>query len=157
MKINHRLPAQSLVEVIVAIGVSVILAVSLVTAVLITQKASRSALNNTQAAKLAQQNIEQTRIFRDRNGFAAFPVDDTCYTLDNTFDSDPTNWSFVTSLCPVGEKIPLYNMVFIRKIAIDTDNDNPNKKLITVTVSWNESGVNRTVTNDTFLTKWESP
>ena len=64
---------QSLVEVVVSVGIAVMLAISLITTSLITQKSSRAARNNSQATKLVQQTLEQLRVYRDRYGFAALP------------------------------------------------------------------------------------
>src|SRR3990167_1312201 len=136
---------QSLIEVVIAMAVIVGLAVALVTTTLVVQKASRTAKNNTQATKLVQQNIEQVRIFRDRNplGFAAFSTSG-CVILD-TSDSDPSKWTLGSDDCPSGKKIPLSNVDFYRKISVgidpdDPSNSNPTKRLITVTVTWTDSG-----------------
>src|SRR5437879_249242 len=92
---RHRFNGQTLIEVIVALGVAVILAVSLITTSLITQKAARSARNNTQATKLAQEYIEQIRVYRDRKGFAnafASVTENVCLKL-NTTNPTPENWT----------------------------------------------------------------
>lgn len=147
MRLNRS--GQSLVEVVVALGVVAALAVALVTTSLVTQRASRTAQNNTQATKLVQQNIEQMRVFRDRKGYT-FLADGTCLTL-NTTNADPALW--ILSPCagvpPNGEKITLSNIDFFRKIAITTPA--VNKKQIVVTVEWTDSGGLQKVTNTTFL------
>src|SRR3989338_8355803 len=89
------LSGQSLVEVVVSICIAVILAISLITTSLITQKSSRSARNNSQATKLVQQTMEQLRVLRDRKGFSVttFPSAPTatCFTFNST-DPDLDNW-----------------------------------------------------------------
>src|SRR3990172_11075319 len=89
---NTFFGGQSLIEVVVSVGVAVLLAVSLITTSLITQKSSRSARNNSQATKLVQQTLEQLRVYRDRYGFAALPnvpqPPPAWYCL-NTPDYDP--------------------------------------------------------------------
>lgn len=142
---------QSLIEVVIALAVVVALAISLVTTTLITQKTSRQARNNTEASKLVQQNIEQIRVFRDRKGLTAFPADGACYVLV-TVDPNPSNWSFNSGvgICP--EVITIDNVAFSRSIQIQTSSTN--KKLITVTATWVDSGGTETVKNQTFLTNW---
>jgi type II secretory pathway pseudopilin PulG len=144
---------QSLIEVIVATAIVVGLAISLVTASLVTQRASRSAKNNTQATKLVQQNIEQMRIYRDRKGYQA--LSPGCFTLD-TSSPDPANWSLtVLPTCSgstVGEPVTLESTQFRRKIAISSASDTV--RSITVTVSWSDSGGDQAVSNQTFLTTW---
>ena len=154
---NTFFGGQSLIEVVVSVGVAVLLAVSLITTSLITQKSSRSARNNSQATKLVQQTLEQLRVYRDRNGFTALPSvpppTQACFTLD-TPDSSPTTWSLDPAVnCTVLETIPLDNTNFMRKI--EFLNDGVEKRLITVTVSWDESGQTRSVKSQTFLSLWQ--
>ncbi|MBI3282985.1 hypothetical protein HYZ70_02815 [Candidatus Curtissbacteria bacterium] len=144
---------QSLVEVVVALGVVVALAVALITASLVTQRSSRTAKNNTQATKLVQQNIEQLRVFRDRKGFSALS-DGSCHTLDTT-NPDPAQWSLPTCSGADGEVVTLSSIDFARKIAISTPA--VNKKQIVVTVQWTDSGGLQSVTNTTFLSNCVGP
>lgn len=143
---------QSLIEVVIALGVIVALAVSLVTASLVTQKSSRSAKNNTQAAKLAQQSVEQIRVFRDRVGFSAL-ANNNCWVMLST-DTDPINWKLVNSgsspsaTCP--EALTLNETNFSRSIKIEAGTNALQKK-VTVTVTWTDSGGLQTVTNVTYL------
>src|SRR3989338_9855914 len=81
---------QSLIEVVIGAGISVILAIALISTSLIVQKTARAAKNNTQATKLAQETIEQLRVMRDRKGFAAIGVGD-CRGLVAT-GIDPVTW-----------------------------------------------------------------
>ena len=172
--VHSSLRGQTLVEVIISVAVAVVLSVSLVAVTLMTQRASRSARNNTQASKLAQENIEQIRVFRDRNGFSALPTIDTtnptseCYVLNAS--GSPSSWSFGSkrtsctsntttmitctgSLCQ--ESIPFSGITFYRKILMTTPLPPPNKKLFTVSVNWIESGVLKTASEQTYLSDWE--
>src|SRR3989344_6372827 len=90
---------QSLIEVVVSLGVIVVLAVSLISTSLITQKTARTAKNNNAATKLTQESIEKIRVFRDRKGFDVL-TSDPCLML-NSSDVDPVNWSL--SSCSAGE------------------------------------------------------
>ncbi len=155
---KHRCElGQSLVEVIVSVGIAVILAIALISAGLISNKTARSARTNTQATKLAEQAIEQIRVFRDRQGFSALSTagNGNCFVL-NTASSDPAAWGLVTLGCP--EVINLDNVSFSRNFIIaDTSPADVNKKLITAVVSWLDSGGTQTVTSQTILSLWSAP
>ncbi len=142
---------QSLIEVMVAMAVITGLAIALVTMSLFSQKTAREARNNTQASKLAQENIEQVRIFRDRQGYSVLSsVSDGCYTL-NTNNSDPSTWSFsprFDCLTGTGEKKTPDKTDFYRKIKIESVLAT---KKVTVTVSWTDSSGTQNVTNTTIL------
>jgi type II secretory pathway pseudopilin PulG len=56
---------QSMIEVVVGLGIATLLSVALISTTVYTQKLSRSAKNRTQATKLVQQAVEQLRGFRD--------------------------------------------------------------------------------------------
>src|SRR4030043_1679287 len=143
---------QSLIEVIVSMGIAVLLAVALITTSLITQKGSRSARNNLQATKLVQQYIEQIKVFREKQGFSS--LINGCGKL-NTADPDPKNWVWDHEVCPGGtitDPLTLDKTEFTRKLEISTYTTNT--KLITVTVTWNESNGLQTVQNKTYLSKW---
>lgn len=142
---------QSLIEVVVSLGVAVILAVSLISTSLITQKTARAAKNNSQATKLAQESIEKIRVFRDRQSFSAL-TSDSCLIL-NSGNVDPASWSLAG--CVNGEIISTNNTNFERKIKIEDSSSNT--KLVTVTVTWSEPGGVQTVKQQTFLSKWQTP
>ena len=149
--LNFKASGQSLIEVVIAVGVVVALALSLVTTSLLTQKTSRGARNNIQATKLVQQSIEQVRVFRDRNNLGSFPADGTCYKLVVT-DPNPQIWNFVSGAVNCPESIAFNNVTFSRTIAVSTVN--ASKKLIAVSVSWTDSSGTQTVQNQTYLTSW---
>lgn len=145
---------QSMIEVLIAVGVTAALAVSLITTTLITQKTARSARNNSQATKLAQEYIEQVRILRDRKSFdyISSKVGD-CWMLTSA-DPNPDNWNL--DPCPQGidgEVKILDNTTFIRKVDID-NSAGANKKLITSLVTWQEGSDTKIVSSKTFLSSW---
>ena len=152
---KYKLRGQSMIEVVIGLGVVVLLAISLVTTSLITQRTSRSARNNSQATKLAQETLEQIRIYRDHKGFNALS-EGSCYILNAT-DADPLNWSLNSAAppCPVGEAITLNSTLFNRYLIIEPDNSNANKKIITVSITWEDSAGKQNVTDQTILTKWD--
>lgn len=155
MKANHK--GQSLIEVVVALAVVIMLAISLVATTLLVQKASKNARNSTQATKLVQQNIEQVRILRDRNagGFDALPASG-CFWI-NTSGADPASWTLVslascTPVPPAGaQALSLNNTTFSRWLSFAAPSGT--KKTLTVTVSWVDSSGVQQVSNSTFLSK----
>ena len=57
-----------------------------------------------------------------------------------------------------GEPIKLENTSFYRKISIENDPidlSDDSRKLITVTVGWEDSGGGQKVVNYTYLSRWE--
>lgn len=141
---------QSLIEVVVAVGIVAVAVVALVSAIIFTQKTARSANLQTQATKLAEESIEQIRVVRDRRGFS-YLVNDSCWKLVITDPADPTTWNFsntAPNICP--EIISLGNIAFSRSIKIE-DGSNSRQKKVTITVSWQESGGVRSVINSTFF------
>lgn len=152
-----RLRGQSLVEVVVALGIVIMLAISLVTTTIYVQKSSRAARNTAQATKLVQQSIEQVRIFRDRvgSGFDDLPSSG-CYKL-NSLGEDPKNWS-VSAINPCtaippgeAETVVFDNTTFYRWLRFASPSNS--KKTVTVNVTWTDSGGLQTVSNSTYLSK----
>ncbi len=165
---------QSLIEVLVAFAISVLIGMALITAGLATQKSSRSAKNETQATKLAQEYLEQIRVIRDIKGFSAIPGPGSCNTIDSS-NTDPSGWSVSsTSVNPLactanppclgspatmrGEKVAWNDtkVTFCRKFLVfDTATpDTVHKLKITSEVAWQEAGDTKTVTADTVLSLW---
>src|SRR3989344_7347794 len=145
---------QSMIEVVVSIAVVVVLAISLITTTLITQKTASSAKNNSQATKMAQKAFEQVRIYRDRRGFSSLPALDGCYNLVTNNNPDPSGWSFDPINCNTGvaEKITPDNIDFYRKIQF-TNVPSSEKKII-VTVTWTESASQQSVVHTSLITSW---
>ena len=143
-------------EVVVSIGIAVILAIFLITTSLITQKSSRSARNNTQATKLVQQTLEQLRVYRDRHGFDALPAAAANICIDfNADTSDPSSWSWTAPDCSSSSFEPVPNTIFSRQIVFLNQGPSNEKRLITVTARWDESGQTQSVKSQTILGLWE--
>lgn len=150
-------PGQSMIEVVIGIAVVVVLAISLITTTLITQKTATSAKNNSQATKLAQQTSEQIRIYRDRNGFNLLPSDPSCFWLNlNNRPDDPTKWGFSAAFDCSGdanaESIKLDNVNFYRKIQIVSKSST--ERETTVTVTWTESAGAQSVIHKSLISAW---
>lgn len=153
---RKTLSGQSMIEVVVGLAVATLLAVALISTTLYTQKLSRSAKNNTQASKLAQQAIEQVRVVRDRQGFAALTnnAPGSCYRVDTVDPNNPSTWVLTASGCPYAVPLAVTGeTAFTRTIVITDGNFPANEKKVTVTVSWTEGATPMTVTNITFLSR----
>ncbi len=150
---KKHLSGQSLIEVIVSVGIAVVLAIAVISASLVSNKTARTAKTSTQATKLAEEYIEQIRVFRDRKGYSALSNEPTCYRI-NMPDPDPTNWSLTTSGCP--QTVNQSGIDFSRSLII-ADGSSANTKLITAKVTWVDSGGTQTVTSQTILSQWQAP
>ena len=126
---------QSLIEVVIALGVVVALSVAIVSTSLFTQSASNSAKNSTQATKLVEQNIEQLRVLRDRRGFSFLTSGAGCKKLDVPNVNDPSGWS-ISSAAPCPETLTPEKTTFSRSLTIS--DDSANRKTVKVTVTWVE-------------------
>lgn len=139
---------QSLIEVVIALGIVVVGVVALVSTTIFTQKTARSANAQTQATKLAEESLEQIRVLRDRKGYGFLDTTSLCKVIDSSLP-DPNNWQLNNCVSP-GQTIVLDNISFARMIVISEITPGV-KKMATVTVSWQESGGGRSVKNSTFL------
>ncbi|OGD85905.1 hypothetical protein A2164_02980 [Candidatus Curtissbacteria bacterium RBG_13_35_7] len=155
---------QSLIEVLISTAIAALLAVAIISTMLITQKAGTSAKNNTIATKLAQEGIEQVRIFRDRYSISALPTVDAgeCSIFDNSNSSDPSTWTFsgkysCTAIAPPqAELIVSENTNFSRRFAIQGDSSDLEKpRLVTVSIYWEESSGWKFVSSQTILSQWD--
>lgn len=145
---------QSLIEVVVSVGIAVILAVSLITTSLISQKSARIAKRNTQATKIAQETTEQVRVFRDRKGFEALPKT-LCYKLSRKSPDDVFTWEFLPVVCAdkdTWQPVDSDKVTFFQKIEFNgKDDDN---KLVTVSIGWDEPEGFKFVSSQTILSRW---
>lgn len=145
---------QSLLEVVISVAIAAILAIALVTTTLITQRTSQSAKNNTEAAKLVQEEIEQIRVFRDRNGYDAL-VNGNCFIVDTTTSMGEIEWHLYSASCP--ELKQLDKIAFYRKLSIEDVSSDPtrNTKLVRVEVSWDDPKGAQSVESETILSRWQ--
>lgn len=153
MRRNFRL-GQSLMEVVVAMGLVIIAVVALVSTTIFTQKSARSANAQVQATKLAEETIEQMRVLRDRKGYSAIVIGQPCYMFFAP-TTDLELWKLDPCMPPSGEIISEDNIEFTRKIETSEINSGGTvKKQVKVTVSWLESGGTRKVENVTFFSNF---
>ena len=147
---------QSLIEVLVAFGVVVAVGMALITASLATQRTANSARNKTQATELAQQYLEQIRVIRDIKGFSGIPTSG-CKTVTNSSSSNPALWDVNTNCTGTppadGELIPLNNINYYRKVTFFVITTFISTRAV-VLVTWKEGVNDRSVTNETIISKW---
>ncbi len=156
--LNYK-SGQSLIEVLIAFAVTVIIGVGLISASLVTQRASTSARNNAQATKLAQQYIEQVRVIRDLKGYVSLPSAAGCYKISAP-STDPNSWTLlgtgVGAPCSTisGDvvNIPEFKAVFTRDLELAAPVNNTRK--VTVRVSWAEGTNTRSVQLESTLSQW---
>ncbi len=127
MNINNS--GQTLIETLIALTMTVFLLTALVVATTQSIRSSRFAKSQAQATHLAQQQIEELRNIRDRDGWRAFK------TL-----------LFVSIGCPVG--VPTE---FTCERIINENDDTLVD--LTIELSWEDRGTH-TVRQRTTLTKW---
>lgn len=149
-----KLKGQSLIEVLISLGLVVILAVALITASLITQKTARSARNDTQASKLAQENIEEVRVIADRQGFSYLSgkAGSTCWSIPKP-DYSGADWANNLALNGSCPSVNINGIDFTPKITLTNSGANVQ---VQVVVSWTDSGGNQSVTDTTIISDCKS-
>jgi len=129
----------SVVEIIIAAAVLAVFISGLVSAYVSFGRQIRTSGHKQQAAVLAEEAIEAVRNIRD----SAFSnLTDGTYGLATTTNQ----WQFSGSSDITG--------IFTRATTISTVSSN--QKQITSTVSWQDYGNSRTVSESAYLTNWQS-
>ncbi|PIR42678.1 hypothetical protein CO058_00390 [candidate division WWE3 bacterium CG_4_9_14_0_2_um_filter_35_11] len=132
MKLNR---GETLIEVVLAIGLAVMVLFALVVLGSVSVKTSTSSSRRAQAEKLSSSGIEAIRYLRDGFGFDALV--DGCYKIDA---GSPTGVSSLLD-CNSWDSISLgASNSFERKIEISTYAGIATMKKITVTSQWLETG-----------------
>ncbi len=130
---------QSLIEVVIALGIVVTVLVTLTQGTLKSFRALRESRNRTQATELAEEALEATRTIRDRD-FAE--LSNGTYGLQRTYGI----WTF----------IPNYDETDIfRRTLVIGDGSIADIKQIGVTVTWPEGNGTETVDLHSIIAKIE--
>ena len=145
MKNISKQKGQTLLELIISIGVVVFVMLGLVVAVTSSLRFSQASRNRSRAVKYAQEAIEITRQLRDGNLWATF-LDYTGQTSKTWCLSSDGVWTVENGSC-----VPL-DGIFTRNVVL-TWNDP--QVLVHVDVSWQDG--NRVLHSqlDTYLTQWK--
>jgi Tfp pilus assembly protein PilV len=141
----HHKKGQSLIEVVVAIGVVILIVTGLIVAVLSSLRSAQSSKSRSVATKLTQDGIESIRNLRD-SGWATFisknSVNPWCMGSDGVLvDHPPCAQAIVSGGISYGRTAQ------ITSTAID-------QATVTVTVTWIEGQTAKNSTATTILSKW---
>jgi type II secretory pathway pseudopilin PulG len=161
---------QTILELLVAISILVIVIGALASLGLGTLKDSTISRNRSTADFLAQQALEQVRNVREQNGWEAFY--NYSVTVNNCYDQvDSIVWELKPKggiICSAvsGENISIDNVSYNRFIKLDDSTVLPSPtsptpdcptncegRLITVTISWDDSGGKRSIQQSSLLTE----
>lgn len=136
---------QSLVEVVVAIGVVVLIVSGLVIAVISSLRSAQSSRLRSTATKLTQDGIEIMRNLRD-TGWSQFALNDSpnawCLGLDG----------ILVELPSCTGNIVIGGLTYTRTALLtETSTD---QLTVTITVTWIEGKTLKNSNATTYLTKW---
>ena len=132
---------QTLVEIIVVVGVVVLLVTGLVIGTTASLRIGESGKTRSQAVKLAQEGIELARTVRDTR-WATFASMNGTYCL-----ADTNAWTPMTGSCPVN-----IGTTFTR--SVDFTFVDP-RVTAEVTVSWQDSSGTKQTSLKTYFTQWK--
>ena len=124
---------QTLVEVIIALAITILVISSLVVGVVVAIKNARFAKNQSLATKFAQEAMEGARLYRDQYGWDQFWTDKVPSTEEGS----------------VG--------IFTRTVVYEnaeTALDENDRAQVSVTVSWTVGGRTHKSKLTTYLSKW---
>lgn len=145
LRLHPVLKGQSLVEAIVAIGITVLVVTGLVVLAVGAVRSATLARNRSLAVQYAQEGMEALRSIRDRS-FAEFSELDksgaTSFRL--TYQSQ---WVITSGV----EQIP--ETIFSRSFVVTEPASG--KLKLTLAVTWSDSAGSHTVDLTTYLTNWQ--
>jgi len=122
---------QVITESLIALGITAIALIALISGVVITLKNIRNSKQLAAANHYASQTIENARAYKQSQGFDSLGTGTVCYgklNLTTQQEIECTNWGDISGTS------------YKRRIKIeDTDT---NQKTITVTIAWQDSDCN---------------
>ncbi|MEA2020830.1 MAG: hypothetical protein U9M98_03930 [Patescibacteria group bacterium] len=144
--IDCKEEGQSLVEIIVSVGLVFVAVAALLALVAMSMRGSGFGTTKARAAKLSNEHMERIRAYRDTVGWAAFFEEMT----DNCM-GQPCYLSENLSLNSggVGTSNPFGYYFQVEQIAGATD-----RLRILVNVNWGEHGSDRNISAKAILTDW---
>lgn len=155
MKVDNKIVlGQTLLEVVVALLVSTIIAISLIAVAVRSINNAKLSENKTLAAKYAQEAVEQVRIVRDTLGWEDFKEYETTYPkncYEVNYEVSNKKWELVQIVCSVPS--PISGTIFSRKIVLTKDGDLVRN--VEVIVYWEDSGGSHQSVVNTKLSKWQ--
>lgn len=142
---NSIKEGQSLFEVIVAIGISALILVGIVSLASGSVRNSSFSRNNAQATKYAQEGVEWLRGQRDA-GWDNLATHSSVAGTTTCLGASPPAWG---GSCTVST-----DTKFTRNVVLTTDAGNSNIINALVTVSWSDSQGNHSVHSNNKFTNW---
>jgi len=145
---------QSLFELVIAIGISALIIVVLVSLVSNALHNASFAKNETLSGRLSQEAVEWLRGQRDSDASAFFTnVASYPYGIPRCFND--LNWSSIGP-CGTDDKISdlFVRQIVFRSVSVTIDGETKNIVEADITVSWTDSKGLHQVTNATDFSDW---
>ena len=144
---DKKLRGETLIEIVLAIGLAVMVLFALVVLGSSSIKTGTSSSRRSVAEKLSSSGIEAIRYLRDTNGFDN--LSNGCYKIDP--DQIVDNLA-----CDTWDALTLADgSKYDRKIEVADYAGSSTMKKVTATSKWVESGGDKQVVISTVLTKWQ--
>lgn len=118
----------SILEVLLAGSILALAIAGIVAAILVAQRNNQSSIAQSQALEMAKEGINALISIRDRDYTELVDVVDGALNFENG------QWNIIVTPTATDDK--LTNPVRTRRIKIETDTNNPDLKLVTVTVNY---------------------
>ncbi|MEX0587547.1 MAG: hypothetical protein WD159_02250 [Patescibacteria group bacterium] len=139
VRVRGRRPGQSLVEAIVAVGITVLVITGLVVLAVGAVRSATLSRNRSLAVQYAQEGMEALRSVRDRD-FSELPTSGTSRVVWTGAD-----WGVLAGTETIGN--------FTR--CFTSEQVSAGKLKIALIVAWNDSAGDHTVDLTTYLTDWQ--
>jgi type II secretory pathway pseudopilin PulG len=151
---------QTLVEVVVVLGIVVLLCTGLISGTIFSLKANQSSRARSIAVKFVQEGIEIARKDKESGWYAFKSL--TSGTSNYCVNSGLTTFLPASPLTPVVDPAVTCNANIIQgspaisftRYATFKLNNSPESMTVTVTVNWNDGATVRTSQATTDFTKW---
>ena len=156
-KLKHNNKGETLIEVVLAVGLAVMVLFALVVLGSSSVKTSTSSTRRLEAEKLASSGVEAIRYLRDANGFDGLA--DACYKIDDSGSSvSKIDGPCASASSWISISLGTGNS-FDRKIEVASYAGTLTMKKVTSTARWVEtggsgSGGSKSVVISTVLSKW---
>lgn len=153
MRATHNTSGQTIVELIVVIGVAMVIVTALIVSSTASLRSSQYSKAKSQATKYAQEGMEVARALRDQSWDTFFSLGDTPPSEVWCLDSAEAWSPAVGGNCPVN-----IEGMFTRELTLvweDTGEYTTRPHMnVTARVSWSDSGQTRGVSLTSRFTSW---
>lgn len=147
-KAVRKISGQSLIEMVIALGIASFIIIALMQSLITSAKNSRFAKNQTLATRYSQEGIELIRNQRDSLGWSGFY---------NTYPITSLNWCLTGNVvADWGISLPcsvITGTIFTRQA--DFILNSSDEIGVKVTASWDDNGVAHKSEQNTVLTRWQ--